>query len=307
MNARSTRYLPAALLIAALAGCGGKVAAPTNSGNSEELNVTRSLTATADLLDDGLYSDPTSTSVSATATRGGGTSSLESAITPRFFWRTIFSAVPHFTIVFTDSDSIGRPRQADVMVTRRVLGQFNILKASSSDPAVLDSANVIHKPIDDIWVRHLRLRRFVMPGEANVWRVVAASGIQVGTQGGSTSITSVRIQANGVDSTVTDPLQLFPILHCFQFAPGDSIMLTATTPRTDDVLLAYWHDHRERFRNNGDGTYSFTLHPADVSGFRYFGVNALSHGTLFDDAIAYDSMAWILHCFIGTPEHPYYE
>jgi len=306
VKTHSLRFVPAVLMIAALAGCGGKVAAPTQSGNSEELSVTQSLTASSDLLDDGLYSDPTSTSVSATATRGGG-SSLESAITPRFFWRTIVSAIPRFTIVFTDTDSVGRPRQADVMVTRHVIGTFNILTASSTDSSALDSANVIHKPINDLWVRHLRLRRFVLPGEANVWRVVAASGVQVGTQNGSTRITSVRIQASGVDSTVTDPLQLVPIVRCLQFAPGDSMLLTVTTPRTDDVVLAYWHDHRERFRNNGDGTYSFVLHPGDLSGFRYFGVNALSHGTLFDDALPYDSMAWILHCFIGSPPHPYYE
>ena len=305
MKTLSLRLVPAAILIASLAGCGGKVAAPTNSGNSEQLNVTNSLTASSDLLDDGLYSDPASTSVSATTTRGGA--SIEGAITPRYFWRTILSAAPHFTIVFTDSDSVGRPRQADVMVTRRVLGVFNILKASSTDPAVLDSANIVRKPIDDLWVRHLRLRRFVLPGEANVWRVVAASGVQVGTQNGSTRITSVRIQSTGIDTTVTDPLQLVPVVRCFHFAPGDSIQLTATTPRTDDVVLAYWHDHREHFLNNGDGTYSFTLHPSDLSGYRYFGVNALSHGTLFDDAMPYDSMAWILHCFIGAPAQPYYE
>ncbi|HTO90825.1 MAG TPA: hypothetical protein VMJ70_06795 [Candidatus Sulfotelmatobacter sp.] len=306
VNTRSLRFAPAALLIAALAGCSGKVAAPTSSGSSEQTNVTSSLTHSPDLLDDGLYTDPSSTPASATTSRGN-TSSLEAAISPRFFWRTIVSAVPRLTFVFSDTDSVGRPRQADVLVTRRILGTFNILKASSSDSTVLDSANIVHKPIDDIWLRHLRLRRFVLPGEANVWRVVAASGIQASTQNGSTSITSVRVQATGVDTTVTDPLQLFQMVHCFQFAPGDSIVLTATTPRTDDVVLAYWTDHRERFRSNGDGTYSFTIHLNAVLGYRYFAINALSHGTLFDDALPYDSMAWILHCFVGAPPHPYYE
>ena len=305
MKTDSLRILPAALLIAALAGCSGKVAAPTSSGG-EQMNVTTSLTATPDLLDDGLYTDPSSTPVSSTATLGN-TTSLQAAITPRFFWRTIVSAVPHFTVVFADTDSVGRPRQADVLVTRRILGTFNILKASIADSTVLDSANIVHKPIDDIWLRHLRLRRFVLPGEANVWRVVAASGVQVGTQGGSTRITSVRVQATGVDTTVTDPLQLYLMVQCFRFAPGDSVMLTATTPRTDDVVLAYWTDHRERFHNNGDGTYSFTLHPSPVTGYHYFGINALSHGTLFDDALPYDSMGWILHCFVGAPPYPYYE
>jgi len=85
------------------------------------------------------------------------------------------------------------------------------------------------------------------------------------------------------------------------FAPGDSVRLTVTTSRTDDVVLAYWHDHRERFHNNGDGTYSFTLHIGGSDGGpRFFGVNAFSHGTLFDDVAAYDSMAWIFHCFVGT-------
>ena len=42
-------------------------------------------------------------------------------------------------------------------------------------------------------------------------------------------------------------------------------------------------------------------------GERFIAVNALSHGTLYDDTIPYDSMAWVFHCWIGSrPTGSYY-
>lgn len=292
--------LVAAVAIVAIAGCGGKTATAPGPSNAEQTAVTTSVTAAPDLLDDGLVNSSANTAVTMNRARNGALS-IEAAITPRFFWRTIVSAVPRLTFAFSDTDSTGRPRQVDVMVTRRLLGTFNILKASATNPAVLDSAHVIHKPLDDQWVRFLRLRRNLLGDEPNLWRIVAATGVKVTSNGATTSIQSLRVQATGVDTTIIDPLQFWHAVHFLHFAAGDSIQLTVTTSRTDDIVLAYWHDTRARFTNNGDGTYSFTLHVGDADGFYHFGVNALSNGTLMDDTLPYDSMAWIIHCFVGPP------
>jgi hypothetical protein len=59
------------------------------------------------------------------------------------------------------------------------------------------------------------------------------------------------------------------------------------------VVLFYDHDERRRFTNNGNGTYTFTFTAGRFIGLRNFGIDVLSHGTLFDDTAAYDSNAWI--------------
>jgi hypothetical protein len=51
---------------------------------------------------------------------------------------------------------------------------------------------------------------------------------------------------------------------------------------------------RSKFQNNGDNTYTLAWHAAPRQGLHHVGVNALSHGTLYDDAAPYDSKAWIM-------------
>ena len=52
---------------------------------------------------------------------------------------------------------------------------------------------------------------------------------------------------------------------------------------------------RFAFHNNGDGTFTGRWLVPVVPGIQLVGVNALSHGTLFDDLAPYDSEAWLFH------------
>jgi hypothetical protein len=297
------RTIAAALLAGALAGCSGKVATQPTSNNSESVAVTTALSGMPEMVSDDLFDVSTQTTLGSARGRIG----LESAINPLFFWRAIFHETPRFAVVFADTDSTGRPRTAFVVVDRTFLGTFNIVHGTTGNPNVPDTA-VVHKPLDDQWVRHLMLHRFNEDGPGHGWHVVAATGVKVTSRNATSSIQSVRVQTGTLDTLITDPLQLFQVGRCVRVAQGDSIMLTATTTRTDDVVLAYWHDHRAPFHNNGDGTYSFTIRQSDAPGYRFFGVNALSNGTLFDDTLPYDSNAWIVHCLIGpASDAPYYE
>jgi hypothetical protein len=71
------------------------------------------------------------------------------------------------------------------------------------------------------------------------------------------------------------------------------VTLSATTGNAGDVVLFYGYDMRRRFVNNGNGTFTFEFPAGRFPGLRYFGVDALSNGTLFDDQAAYDSNAWV--------------
>jgi hypothetical protein len=280
--------------VMAIAGCASSTG-PAPGANTEQVQITTYMAANPALIDDQLFSDPTSLPLSRLA-------ATNAAITPRWFWRRITVSTPTLTFQFSDTDSVGRPRLALVTLTRHLVGTFNILPAASGDTTQLDSANIVHKPLDDTWTRHLLFKRCVVPGsEQPQWRLIAASGVQVNSSGMTEHIESVRVQTSTMDTTLTDPLQLFVITHCMHVAAGDTATITVTTSKTDDVLLAYYRDLRLRFHSNGDGTYGIRLPVGALLGMRFFGVNALSHGTLYDDTLPYDSQAWLFHAWVGPP------
>src|SRR5262249_18578043 len=79
-----------------------------------------------------------------------------------------------------------------------------------------------------------------------------------------------------------------------RFAPESMVTLTVTTGRNDDVVVLQRAGERFRFHSNGNNTYTGMWQIGMFApGVRHFGVNALSHGTLFDDVAPYDSQAWL--------------
>ncbi len=303
------------VLIAALAGCSKKSGeapnAVTNPGGSSggtqmnEAEATATMAAEPDLVEDGIAEDAMQTTLDS-GTPAGATA----AIRPLTFWRLIDPrrSTRTFEFAFADTDSTGQPTTAHVTVRRHLLGTFNVL-AGPVEPTATptrDSLHVVHKPLDDHWVRHLLLKR--VPAAATSsdtdrrprWRIAATSGVQVTSEGATTNIPSLRVQSGDLDTTITDPLALFRLRRLLRFAGGSEVTLTLTTGRNDDVALLDLRDRRFRLTNNGDGTYSGMFRAGTFAGVHHFGVNALSHGTLFDDAAPYDSQAWILP-YIVTP------
>lgn len=248
---------------------------------------------------------------------GGAPAGAFAAIHPLRFWRSITHVDRHVDIAFSDPDSAGNPRRALVTVTKVLTGQFNIASQSGSG----DSMVVVHKPLEDHWKRDLLFIRVPHDAERDSmegddgehrsagpdgsatgsdddedWRLVGTSAVQVTSRDATTRIVSLRIQATGLDTTLTDPLAIFRLRGVVRFDPGDLLTLTLTTQRNDDAVFLMLHGHRIAFTNNGDDTYTTRLQlPAeeDVDELRHIGVNALSHGTLFDDQMPYDSQAWI--------------
>ncbi len=320
---RTPLTLGVALLLAAgtLSGCGTRssLTAPAPSrgatGTSMEVAaVTATLAATPELVEDAVFEDP------AQITLGGGAPGALAAIRPLRFWRVITDVDRRFEFAFADSDSTGRPTTAFVTAHKFMSGSFNVLHSLGLDPAAVadsDSVAVARKPLADHSVRHLLLKRVPLGSSGQTaWRVAATSGAKitsfdpgsskVSPAYGTTRIVSVRVQSTGLDTTITDPLALFRLRAVLALQATDEVTLTATTRATDDVVVLLWRGLRFRFANNGDRTYTGRWKAPLMRGVGHVGVNALSHGTLFDDLAPYDSQAWVLPYHVRPTELPEY-
>jgi len=300
MTARLRLLAIASIAASLVFGCSkDNPVSPTGGGaqGSDQSQVTATATLESQLIDDGLFatSDQTSLSGSLPGAQTSGTV----AINPLGFWRTITSATRTFDFAFSDTDSTGRPTVAVVTIHRHFLGTFNIIPADTN--GMPDFHDIIHKPLDDNWVRMVRFRRTRdWDDDEDRWRIAAITGADVTSKNATSQIVSIRLQATSLDTTITDPLAFFKLRNVLRFAAGDTVTVTATTTRKDDVVLLYAHDHRKRMKNNGDDTYTGVFHAGDWDGWRHFAVNALSHGTLYDDTAPYDSKAWVFPYAVST-------
>jgi hypothetical protein len=309
-----SRLLLATSLLAAIglnAGCGkSTVNSPASTSDIPSLDQAQVASVVAiepEVVEDGQFESAEITSL-GTGANPGATGAL-AAINPLRFWRVITSVERSFEFAFADSDSTGRPTTAIVTVHKSLAGNFNILTGvPGGDSTAIDpSLSVIRKPLADRWVRRILLKRVPAADSAGrAWRVVATSAARVTSRDATTQIASLRFQTTGVDTTITDPLHFFYLRRILKLEPGTPVTLTVTTLKNDDVVVMCRFGHRFRFHNNGDNTYTGVWQVSDLrmgNGPRpgpgrppifHFGVNALSHGTLFDDQAPYDSQAWVL-------------
>jgi hypothetical protein len=309
------------VLGALLAGCGrSPVNAPASNASlgtaATQARVASVMARAPQVIEDRQFESNESATLDAGRTRGA------IAVGPLRFWRTISHVERSYDFAFSDPDSSGNPRRAIVTVTKALTGSFNIATpVATSDSLPADSVVIVRKPLDDRWVRRLVFIRVPHPVQCDStkgdgrrvgssvaagadtshddedWRLVGTSGVQVTSKDAQTRIVSLRVQSAGLDTTLTDPLGLFRLRRVLRFEPGAPLTLTATTLRSDDTVVLLLHGHRVLFTNNGNGTYTGSLQlpsEEDVDELRHIGVNALSHGTLSDDQLPYDSQAWIL-------------
>jgi len=101
---------------------------------------------------------------------------------------------------------------------------------------------------------------------------------------------------------ITDPLAFFRLRRLMKFDAGEQVTLIVTTGRNDDVVVLLRGRLRAKFTNNGDNTYTAEWRAPLLGGVQHVGVNALSHGTLYDDEAPYDSKAWIVPYLVNPTE-----
>jgi hypothetical protein len=236
----------------------------------------------------------------------------QAAIQPAFWFRLIRSHERRFTIEFDRRDS--NTVVANVKVTDRLLGTFNVITKPDTTAGEITERSWIRKPLKDtgirkaVFVRH-RLadtdetedREDGFRDGWSPWRLAALSAHEITSDGGTRAIQSVRIQSEGVDVTITDPLALLRRGELPRIAPGAPVHVTATTGDATDVLVLYARWGRMRMRPTGTpGQWEARFLAPSQGGLRHHAVNALSHGTIFDDALPYDSKAWALPFRVAT-------
>ena len=330
---KSLRALPALLLLVTLgAGCsstGNPVAdngAPDNattyasaSGVQAEANSQPAEEFEFDTYADGDeakgdMSDP-SFSIS-----GEVHPTIDTPIDPLFWFRLIRSHERRYVVEIDQPDSL--TRVAHVTIIDRLHGTFNVATKPDTIEGTVVRGEWIRKPLADtgvrkaVFVRH----RIVRDGgdDANAdsedaedgfrdgwsrWRLTAVSGAEITSDDGTRAIQSVRLQVGDrVDETVTDPLELQRRGDLLRLPPSAPVHVTVTTGDPTDVVILYSRWGRMRLRKMDDGTWRGRfLTPAD-GGLKHVAVNALSHGTLFDDVAPYDSKAWALPYVVALPE-----
>ncbi len=313
-----------ALLAAGLiAGCGASTGtlAPTatSAETRNEAEVTGVLATMPALAEDDLFMSAEETGLSAAANAAlGRVATPATAIRPLRFWRHITGVTRSFEFEFFAPDSNGDPTRAFVTIHKRLTGTFDIatptpadgdseaidvaIASTSGDPAV-DPADprIVRKRLMDHWQRRVALVRVDPVGSnRHIWKIAGTSGVRVKSVAPVTStapdthIESLRIQKANLDTTLSDPLELFRLRRILAAAPGEAVRLTVTTGADDDVVVLVHRGMRFLFHNDGGGFYSATWIVPRVAGIHHFGVNVLSHGTLFDDAAPYASDAWLL-------------
>ena len=309
------RHLVAVVAVAAVvaAGCGGKSStSPSTSSSTDQAQVASVLSAAATLTDDGLAEDPSRVGASGLAPQLGEMSdpnATEALIRPFAWWQNVTQITPTWTLTFADTDSAtGRPNTCIATLTKHMTGSLVVIPASSTDSTMADSGNTVRKPLDKTLTREIKLSRLLI-GSAREWKVVQVTGASVSTINPTTSIVSLNIHSSsGVDTTIYNPLQWFSLRHVLKFGTLDTVTVTVTTTRTNDPVFIHRWDWRHRLRNNLDHTYTFSWVTSAWGGWRWFGIQAMTHGSLYDDTLPFDMEAWHFPFRVvgGQPDVDYY-
>ena len=219
-------------------------------------------------------------------------------IDPVAFWREITDREKDVDIHIY-KDSLGA--HAEVTITTSLQGWFHTVTMDSD----------YTKEIDDTAVRYAYLERSAhQTGEAHArhggWELKAVSGWEVVSNPCTKMINSVQVTASSgaVDTLLTDVSSLWDLDELFVLEPGDSVTLTVDTGNPEDLVFLHApRFFRRPFQHIGGGIFQGTWVTADDPNGpprpRHATIDVIDHGTVFDDAMPYDSRAWGMVYFVG--------
>lgn len=242
---------------------------------------------------------------------------ISADITPLRFGRFITRVTKSVEVEFEEGDST-----AVATVTKDIYGVFKIRGIAGEGDTV-----TVEKEFHDRAVKKVIFRR-VARDLVRFWRnwvPVATSLVAGGTVEPNDDIRVIRTELylpNGDTVVVTDPLHHFLryrwlslLAHDLGFRPpvpeliADQqltmrVAVVSASPDTDLVALRFgsdlYHKHRLRMRlvseeDNGDGTWTRVYERMwtvpRLRGFFHVAVDAMTHGTIFDDSEPY-SVSW---------------
>lgn len=200
-------------------------------------------------------------------------------------------------------DNTVQPATAEVTWTVAKTGAFLVMDTTST---------IYSKDFSDTMIKFATLeRRGNINTDRRGWRIISLTGTEIVSDNATVGIVSINLSSTGgADTTFSDVSTLVLREDIKKFAPQDTITITVTTNDTDDVVLLHYpawasghqqrHHRRVELVNNGDGTHTGTWvtrgmvwrHGQMRNPPRYITVDVLSHGTIYDDTLAYDSIAW---------------
>ncbi len=314
------RALPPLVVgLAVLPGCGQQNPMATNESTTAatyatQVGVQSEVVALPDEFEINTYEDGAAAkpdmSDGSFGVAGGGLST-EAAIDPGFWFRLIRRHERRFIVEFEKPDTM--TVLAHVRIVDRLVGTFNVVTKPDTIEGEVVARTWIQKPLADTGIRKavFRRHRIVRDGVDETgrdredledghrdgwsrWRLVALSGVEVTSDDGTRRIESVRLQSGDVDVTVTDPLELQRVRQgLLHLPPGAPVMVTVQTADPEDVVVLYSRWGRMRLRpGETPGTFVGRFRTPLEGGLRHIAVNALSHGTIYDDVAPYDSKAW---------------
>jgi hypothetical protein len=324
------RTLPALLLGLLLAGCStstNPVATNDTGGTSSAAQyagtagVTSEAAAISEEFDVSAYEDgaEAKAELDASFSLTPGLPVPDTAIDPALWFRTIRTHDRRYVVEFDHPDT--NTVVAHVRIVDRLKGSFNVVTKRDTIDGNVTERRIISKPLADTSVRKavFRRHRIVRDGDDAAadredaedgyrdgwsrWKLVAISGHEVTSDDGTRTIQSVRIQAGDVDVTVTNPLELLRVRsELIHVPPGTPVHVTAQTGDPTDVVVLYTRWGRQRMRPAEGGGFEGRF-PAPLElGLRHFAVNAIAHGTIYDDVAPYDSKAWGIPFIVGPAE-----
>jgi hypothetical protein len=183
----------------------------------------------------------------------------------------------------------GGPWTADVTIEGVATGLLHLYSADG------DSLAHVTKDFTNTGVRSLLFRKERPDGPRHRgWRLVALSGVLIESPATTRRIESVRIQAAGVDETITNVTELQRVQDVLALPPNTEATVTVTTGDASDQVFLHLRRCRMRIPlvANGDGTFSGRFLTGGEFRPHHLVVDVLSEGTLYDDVAPYDNIAW---------------
>ncbi len=203
-------------------------------------------------------------------------------------WRRELLSLDKTIEITIENPSDGVPT-ADVSVTAEATGILHLW-------ACADSA-LVHfgKDFANTGARSMYFERVRDRDERHRgWKLMALSGVLIESPGMTRAINSVRLQSGDVDETVTGVTELVRREDVLRLPAGAEVTVTVDTGDASDQVFLHLRHLRRRLplESNDDGTFSGTYMTGPRPGPRHIVVDVLSEGTLFDDEIPYDNIAW---------------
>jgi len=287
------RWLTPAALALLLVASGCELTPTSVDTTADEAAILSLLGEESDLFDADLFT-------AEGTNEPGSAAKIATAIVPWRFGRQISTKQKDISISI---DETVQPATAEVSWTVIKTGVF----------LVMDTTHTIYsKDFSDTMIKFATLeRRGNMNTDRRGWRIISLSGTEIISDDATVGINSINLTSTGgVDTTFNNVSTLVLKGAIKAFAPQDTITVTVTTNNLDDVVLLHypaWRtDHQQRHHrrvelvNNGDGTHTGTWvtrgmiwrHGQMRNPPRYITIDVLSHGTIYDDELPYDSIAW---------------